>query len=459
MQQPINKPATGTLHFITITTTQEIAQFNELLKGEHYLGASPSIGDFLRQVAVENGEWVGLLAWGPAAYRLKDRDHWIGWDPTTRQERLKLVIQNRRFLILEKKRRPNLASQVLGAAVRCLPDEWEKNFGYRPVLAETFTDMEAFEGTCYKAAGWLPLGVCKGHRRHRVDYYIANNRPKKLWVKPLMENAQQQLCSGQDLAQKSRVPTGQLPIKDPQLVCLREAFLRIKDPRKRNSHFRIAPMLTLIAMAILCGRTQLSEIARFAHLVSQNQRGKIGLPKKKGSKFYKVPTYGTFYYLLSKLNREEFSLVLSQWIQEQRGELPSALALDGKSVRDRVMMVTLADEQGSPVSMEICEGKGHEMKAGQNILEKTQGLNGSIVTADALHCQKKTATLIVEKGADYILQIKGNQESLLELAQKQLEGHSPFLPKSQKDTVAMKKEAFAKHGSNPVPVGSLFLDL
>jgi hypothetical protein len=48
---------------------QELARFESLLKEGHYLGPAPPVGDFLRQVALRNGQWVGLLVWGPAAYK------------------------------------------------------------------------------------------------------------------------------------------------------------------------------------------------------------------------------------------------------------------------------------------------------------------------------------------------------------------------------------------------------
>ncbi|MCC5024537.1 MAG: hypothetical protein J6386_17865 [Candidatus Synoicihabitans palmerolidicus] len=54
------------------------------------------------------------------------------------------MVQNRRFLLLTKRgEEPNLAAQVLAAAVRTLLGHWLERFGYRPLLAETFTDPEA----------------------------------------------------------------------------------------------------------------------------------------------------------------------------------------------------------------------------------------------------------------------------------------------------------------------------
>ena len=90
--------------------------------------------------------------------KIKARDEWIGWDAVTRSERWPLVVQQGRFLVLEKAREPNLASQILGAAIGDLPRRWEEGFGYRPLLVETFTDPESQAGTCSKAAGWEPVG-------------------------------------------------------------------------------------------------------------------------------------------------------------------------------------------------------------------------------------------------------------------------------------------------------------
>ena len=141
------------------------------------------VGDYLRQVVEGDGQPLALLVWGPACYALKDRDRWISWSANQRVERLKLVVQNRRFLLLTAKgQSPNLASQALGAALRVLPEHWQERFGYRPLLAETFTDPEAYAGTCYKASNWEPVGYSAGYRRHRADFYVANERPKKLWL-------------------------------------------------------------------------------------------------------------------------------------------------------------------------------------------------------------------------------------------------------------------------------------
>ncbi len=116
---------------IRVIRTSETKRFDELLGRYHYLGEGRPAGDTMRMVAEIQGEWAGLLMWGAAAYRLKPRDTHIGWTPTQCAERQKLVVQNRRFLLLGKRgEHPNRASQILGAAVRTLPNLWFQSFGY-----------------------------------------------------------------------------------------------------------------------------------------------------------------------------------------------------------------------------------------------------------------------------------------------------------------------------------------
>jgi Domain of unknown function (DUF4338) len=57
------------------------------------------------------------------------------------------------------------ASQATGATLRLLPGHWQELFGYRPLLAESFADPEAYAGTPYKASNWEPLGWSEGYSR------------------------------------------------------------------------------------------------------------------------------------------------------------------------------------------------------------------------------------------------------------------------------------------------------
>ncbi len=86
-----------------VATAQEVASFDESLREHHYLGAGRAVGDSRRLIVEIEGRAVALLVWGPSCYALKDRDLWIGWSAPQRVERLKLIVQNRRFLVLAAK--------------------------------------------------------------------------------------------------------------------------------------------------------------------------------------------------------------------------------------------------------------------------------------------------------------------------------------------------------------------
>src|SRR3954447_2720651 len=431
---------------------EELARFERLLKEGHYLGPAPPVGDFLRQVALCNGRWVALLVWGPAAYKLKDRERWIGWSVPQRLQRLKLVVQNRRFLLLSQKgQEPNWASQVLGAACKALGPQWRQRFGYAPVVAESFSDPEAYAGTCYKASGWQPVGMSAGHSRHRPDFYVPNQRPKRLWLKELCPQARQRLCAlalaPEDAPATVAIQNGVLPLSPPQVRSLFAVLRQAPDPRAKNTQFRIGAVLALIALAILAGARDVAQIARFATRLHPKQRAALGLPRKAGTKsFYRVPGYNVFYQVLSRLDAEALAQRLSDWLQGQSGQLPAALALDGKMIRDQIGLVTLADhEDGSPVALALMDQKEGtqrcEQTAALSLLESLPTLEQKVASADALHCQKATARVIVEKGGEDLLQLKANQPALLKQAEAAGAVSAPLLPRPTAATAGSRSAA------------------
>lgn len=428
-----------------IRSRKDKKRFDELLGQKHYLGKAKSVGDFLRQVAIRDGEWVGLLVWGPACYSLRDRDEWIGWSPTLRAERQKLIVQNRRFLLLAKRgSHPNLASQVLGASVRVLPQQWETCFEYRPLLAETFVDIEQYEGTCYRAAGWEPVGVSKGFSRHRADFFVRHDRPKKLWMKRLVPDARELLCADHlsDAQQKGATCSahGVMPFKQKQCRSLMETLQEVPDPRASNTQFRIGSVLAIVTMAILSGHREIAAIQRFGQRLKPQQRAKLSLPLKRGTRVRKVPGYKVYYDVLCRLDLDAFARILGQWLQQQNGDLPASLAMDGKMVRDTIGVLSMADhETGVPMAMtrisrKAGEGKRCEMKSAATVIKNCKHLDGKLITADALHCQKETAQDIGERGGDYLVQIKSNRKKLHQHAKKTMASASPLLPKPTPDT-------------------------
>jgi hypothetical protein len=75
---------------------------------------------------------------------------------------LHLVVDNARFPILPWVKVPHLASAALGRPTCRLADDWQAVYGYRPALVETFVEADRFQGTSYRAANWLSVGVIQG---------------------------------------------------------------------------------------------------------------------------------------------------------------------------------------------------------------------------------------------------------------------------------------------------------
>jgi hypothetical protein len=434
-----------------ITAAAARARFRAQLDAEHALGAPQPKGRRLYQVIARGNQWLGLVLWSGACWHLKDRDQWIGWDALTRAERLPLVVYQSRFLVLAETRAPNLASQLLGAAVRALPAQWEEMFGYRPLLAETFTDPECHAGTCYKAAGWLAVGMSARDGRHCGEKFPGQARSKKLWLKPLHPRARGLLVAPQLPAAHAAGLAAHVgercALKVAQLESLRTVLQRVLDPRSQCARrYSLGAVLTLVALGLLRGATHLSEIVRTAQRLDQRQRAHLGLPCKKGTRFRAVPTYDVFREVLRRVELEALARELTGWLQAQAGTLPRTLAVDGKTIRDHLgLIVTLVDtESGAPVAVAAdVRGKGHELKTTQALLASQEvNLENAVVTADSLHCQDLTAHLITrEKGGDYLLQVRDNQPTLHRHAQIQLAAALPLFAPPTPGVAASKNGA------------------
>ena len=115
--------------------------------------------------------------------------------------------------------------------------------------------------------------------------------------------------------------------------------------------------------------------------------------------------------------------VLNDWLAANASQLPQAFTLDGKMARDHFGVLSLArHSDGAPEAMALYDQKKGTERSGQQaaaeLLDSMGGLDGKVITADALHCQRKIARTIAEKGGDYLLQVKGNQPHLEKQALK-----------------------------------------
>jgi hypothetical protein len=150
-------------------------------------------GSQLRYNVFAGEQLVACLSFGASAWKLKDRERFIGWSEAQRAANLHLVVNNARFLILPWVRSLGLASKILSKAARQLPKDWMARYGFAPVLLETFVEFERHKGTCYKAANWTLVGRTAGRGKKSKS-----NKPlipiKDIWLYPLRREWQGVLC-------------------------------------------------------------------------------------------------------------------------------------------------------------------------------------------------------------------------------------------------------------------------
>ena len=274
-------------------------RFQALMQEHHYLGFLPKIGETLWYVASWHGEWLALLSFSSAAWKCAARDHWIGWDFRHQYDRLHLVTNNSRFLILPECHFFNLASRILSLCRKRLPGDWHKTFGHPLVLLETFVDPQRFHGTVYKASNWLYVGDTKGFHRNRQGYSTTAQSPKMVF----------QTLAGQcSIPSRSILPPlyrkGAPKMMLKALMRSLPYFFRdIPDPRRAQGKRHSLPTVMAIATgAILCGMRGYRAISDWATNLGPKARERFNCRRENGR--YLVPSLSIIRDVLIRVDPE-----------------------------------------------------------------------------------------------------------------------------------------------------------
>lgn len=202
---------------------------------------------------------------------------------------------------------------------------------------------------------------------------------------------------------------------DPELLA---AFDQLEDPRNSHNVRHPLPVLLFIALAtILCGGETCADMELFAR--SKRDFLATFLPLRHGT-----PSHDTFSRVFRLLNPAAFERWFLSFMQQFAAQLPpGAVAVDGKTLRrsyDRAagqaplhLVNAWAHEQRLCLGQVAVAGKSNEITALPQLLALLS-LEGTIVTADAMHCQRELARELTTAGADYVLALKGNQPNLHE---------------------------------------------
>ena len=176
----------GGLRLIEVAGEEHRRIWNELMLREHPLKECRLVGRQLRYLIASDHGWLGGIGFGSAALHLEGRDAWIGWNVGQRIEHLERVLNMSRFLIRPGVRCPNLASHILGLCAGRVGGDFQRRYGVRPWLLESFVETPAYEGSCYKAANWIPVGQTKGRGRNGPRQ--PSKSIKDVYVYPLVKD-------------------------------------------------------------------------------------------------------------------------------------------------------------------------------------------------------------------------------------------------------------------------------
>ncbi len=422
---------------------KEQRRFDELIKEHHYLHSADWVGERLCYVAEYKGEWLALLAWTAAAYHLKWRDEWIGWEVEQRRRRLKLVANNARFLILPEVHYPNLASRVMGMCQKRLSADWQARYAHPILVVESFVDGQLFRGTSYKVSGWKHLGQTNGYGRHGQDYYVRHDRPKELWVRELTKGGCRLLKADQlppELSGVEEQVSTRCTFTVPQLHGMRNYFRNVRDWRNRINFYPCESLLAVVLCATLCGVTRgQRDLAAFARTLTKHQRRALRFRKDKRTGKYPAPKETMFFRLLSKIDPHELEQALlgcQEHVLGARGKDDKLVAFDGKTLRSGGGLELVSGYSvatGRWLGTEAVESKSNEIPAAQRLLARTK-LDGQTAVPDALHTQKETSHQIKQDcGGDYLLTVKGNQKGLGKTLQQLWDGHKAAFPPSERN--------------------------
>jgi hypothetical protein len=422
-EAPFEIPANVNLEDLVVRpiTLDERQRWRQLMRQHHYLRFNSIVGESICYVATIEDQWVALLAWGMAAMKNRHREAWIGWDEALKWRRLHLVANNTRFLILPGAHIKNLASKVLSVNMRRLSRDWQERYGHPILLAETFVDLSRFKATCYRAAGWIPLGETRGFARSGTGY-SAHGQPKMLFVRPLHPDAQRMLAAAFSppvvTNRKEKIPVidvNRLPIEGEDGLI--DVLRTVVDPRKRRGIRH--PLICILAIAVcacLSGARSFEAIAEWASELSRDAL------KRLGSKRSRAPSEKCFRITLQRLDAAGFDDAICSWLARRKVFAGEGIALDGKTLRgahdgDKAaphLLSAVLHREGIIVAQVAVGDKTNEIPCVKPLLQDLN-IEGAVVTADALHTQKETARFVVEdKKADYVFTVKENQPTLLQ---------------------------------------------
>lgn len=209
---------------------------------------------------------------------------------------------------------------------------------------------------------------------------------------------------------------------DKKIALFVEIFSPLKDKRRisnGNIRYSLHEILFLTLSAVVSGCNTWETIEEFGQL-------KIGWFRKFFPYRYGTPSHDTLGAFFSSLNSKEFGKCFMEYTKALAKVDSNVIAIDGKTVRGAAsnhrnsplhIVTAFCENNKLSLAQEVVDDKENEIVAIPKLLDIID-LEGAVVTIDAMGCQKEIAQKIIEKKADYILQVKDNQKGLNEQIEK-----------------------------------------
>ncbi len=205
-----------------------------------------------------------------------------------------------------------------------------------------------------------------------------------------------------------------------------EYFSHIEDPRQAHKiDHLMSEILFVTVLAVIAGADDFNEIAKYCKTKYNWLSTFLKFPGG-------IPSHDTFNRVLCMIDADQFQQSFVDWVADIRnntkddddkteGQKKDVVSVDGKTVRRSKdsnngkkaihMVSAFSSKFGLVLGQQKCLEKSNEITAIPALLTMLL-IKGTVITIDAMGCQKKIAKKIIKKGADYILAIKGNQANL-----------------------------------------------
>ena len=203
-----------------------------------------------------------------------------------------------------------------------------------------------------------------------------------------------------------------------RITFITEYFEEIETEKEYDGYYyKISDVITIVILGSICGLKNLQQIHQWA--IKDRTREFL----KEKFRIYRIPCYYWITCILKIIKPESFNRCFEKWVRSIMSEKADKLtiSLDGKTVRSTRKMqkyespLHIISAQISELGLTLAqcstEDKSNEIPTVQKLL-KELNIKGTMITADALNCQKETAEIIVKQKADYLFSVKDNHPNL-----------------------------------------------